>query len=104
MPSELPVLNSHSAAFPYSAYCQDYRVPMVQFYDFDEYKYNPPAKPDQKHLDWDYLGFPEFKRRAAILKDDTETSRQPSWYRWYEEHRARRIRENEAMMESLGLT
>ena len=71
------------------------------FTTFDKYKYNPTAKPDQKHLDWDYLGFPEFKRRAAILKDDTETSRQPSWY---EEHRARRIRENEAMMKSLGLT
>ena len=34
---------------------EGYRVPMVQFYDFDEYKYNPPAKPDQKHLDWDSL-------------------------------------------------
>ena len=71
---------------------------MVQSHDFDEYKYKPPAKPHEEHTDWDFLGLAEFRKWADIQTDD-EAQHEPSWY---EQHREKRIAENEAMMAQLG--
>ena len=41
---------------------EEYDSVMVQSYDFDEYKYKPPAKPHEEHTDWDFLGLAEFRK------------------------------------------
>ena len=73
---------------------------MVQSYDFDKYRWNPPVLPSStKHKCWDWAGYDEFDECAEFDVDGSDEA--PDDDSDYEQYRRERMAQNAAKLQEL---